>query len=116
MYVARFLHASVDAAQKAEELSGPLAWHTFPDDQARLDVQRGDERGCVMALVVVGHRSHPPLLERLPRLRSIKRVDLGLLIDAEHDRAIWRIKIEAVDLSHRRKPQAYLDKNITWKM
>lgn len=62
MYVARFRHGPVDAAQKAGELSGAVAWHTFLDEQARFDVQRGEERGCVMALVVVGRRGRTPLL------------------------------------------------------
>ena len=51
-----------------------------------------------MALVVVGHRGRPPLLERQTRLRPIERLDLGLLIDAEHHGPIRRIEIEANDL------------------
>jgi len=97
MYVARCLHGPVDAAQKAEELPGAVAWHAFPDDQARFDVQCGEEHGCAMVLVVVGHRGRPPILERQIRLRPIERLDLRLLIDAEHDRAIRRINVVAED-------------------
>jgi len=51
MDVARFLHGPVDATQETQELPGAVAWHAFPDDQARFDVQRGEERGGAMALV-----------------------------------------------------------------
>ena len=98
MDVAGFLHGPVDAAQKAQELPGAVAWHAFPDDQARLDVQRGEECGGAVALVVVGHGGGAPLLEGQTRLGPIERLDLGLLIDAEHDRTVRRIEIEADDL------------------
>jgi hypothetical protein len=97
---ARFLHGSVDAAQEAKELPGTVAWHALPDDQARFDVQRSKERGRAMALVVVGHRGGAPLLQRQSRLRPIKRLDLGLFIDAEHDCTVRWIEIEADDLGN----------------
>lgn len=74
MNVSWFLHGPVDAAQKAEELLGAVTWHAFPDEQARFDGRRGEERGCAMALVDVGHRGCPPLRERQTRLCPIKRL------------------------------------------
>ena len=96
--VARFLHGSVDAAQEAQEIPGTVAWHTLPDDQALFDVQRGEERGGAMALVVMGHRRRTSLLEGQARLRPIKRLNLGFLIDTEHNSAIRRVEVEADDL------------------
>src|SRR5437899_2776095 len=34
------------------------------------------------------------------RLGAIQRLDLRLLIDAEHQRAIWRVEVEADDVAH----------------
>jgi len=96
--VAGFFHGPVDAAQETQELLGTVTRHAFPDYEARLDVQRGEERGGAIALVVVGHRGRAPLLQRQPRLGPIQRLDLGFLIDAKYDRAIRRIEIEADDL------------------
>jgi len=44
------------------------------------------------------HGSRAPLLERQPGLRPIQRLDLGFLIDAEHDRAVRRIEVETDDI------------------
>lgn len=49
--VARFLHGPVDTAEEGQELPGAVAWHAFPDDQARLHVQRGEECSGAVALV-----------------------------------------------------------------
>ena len=97
--VARFLHGPVDAAQETQELPGAVAWHAFPDDQARFDVQRGEERGGAMALVVMGHRRGAALLQGQPGLGAVERLDLRLLVDTEHHSPIRRIEIEADDLS-----------------
>ena len=96
--VARLQNRAVDPAQESQELLRPVAWHAFPDDEARLHVQRGEERGGAVALVVVGHRGSAPFLERQPGLGPVERLDLGLLIDAEHDRTVRWIEVEADDL------------------
>ena len=98
MDVARFLHGPVDPAEEGQELLGAVAWHAVADDQARLDVQRGEERGGAMALVIMGHRRRPSLLEGQARLRPIERLDLGLLIDAEHNSPIRRVEVEPDDV------------------
>lgn len=94
MDVARFLHGPIDPAQKAQELLGTVAGHAVADDQARLDVQRGGERGGAMALVIMGHRRRAPLLEGQPGLGPVERLDLGLLVNAEHNGAIRRVEVE----------------------
>jgi len=53
-----------------------------------------------MALVIMGHRRRASLLEGQARLRPIERLDLGLLIDAEHKAAIRRVEVDADDLGH----------------
>ena len=53
-----------------------------------------------MPLIIVG----PPLglagSQRQQRLRAIERLDLTLLIDAQHDGAVGRVQIETDDVAH----------------
>ena len=69
------------------------------DDRPVEDLQRGKERGCPVPLVIMGHRAAAPLLERQPRLRAIQRLNLALLVDAEHDRLVGRVEVEAHEVS-----------------
>ena len=52
-----------------------------------------------MAFVVVRSSLHLARLHRQQRLRAVERLDLRLLIDAEHGRVRRGIQIEADDIS-----------------
>jgi hypothetical protein len=80
------------------ELLCAVARHAFPDDQTRLDVQRSEERGGAMALAIMGHGGGSPLLERQARPGPVQRLDLRLLVDAEHYRPVWRVEVEPDNL------------------
>src|SRR5260370_42589402 len=41
-----------------------------------------------------------PGSHRERRLGAIQRLDLRFLIDAEHQRVVWRVEIEADDVAH----------------
>ena len=59
-----------------------------------------------MALVVVGGALGDPGQHRQDRRRAVERLDLGLLVDAEHDGALGRVEIEpddVVDLVHEQR-------------
>ena len=75
-----------------------MARPAFPDDEARLNVQHREERSRGVLLVIVGHVGGAPLLERQPRIGSVDRLNLKLLIDAGHDRTVRRIEVTADDL------------------
>ena len=51
-----------------------------------------------MALVIMGHGGGAPLLQRQPRLGSIERLDLRLLVHAEHNGPIRWVEVKADDL------------------
>ena len=89
---------AVDGVEEADELLMPVALHVLPDDFTGQDVQRREQRGRPVPLVVVGHRCAAALLERQPRLGAVKRLDLGLLIETEHHRMGWRCNIQAHDV------------------
>src|SRR5208283_1539998 len=57
----------IQALEKLQELLVAMASVTLTDDLALRHFQRGKERGRPVALVIVGHRSAPTLLEGQPR-------------------------------------------------
>ena len=99
--VDRFLgrHLRLDGIEKADELLVPVSLHVAADDGAVEDVEGGEQRGCAVAFVVVGHRSGAARLHRQTRLGAVERWDLALLIDREDDGMGWRVDIEADDVA-----------------
>lgn len=53
-----------------------------------------------MSDVVVGDALGVPQPQRQDRLGSFERLDLGLLIDAQHDGVVGRVEVEANDITH----------------
>ncbi len=94
MHVARLEDSAVDAAQKAQEFPGPVARQAFADDHARLHIECCKQRGCAVALVIVGHRLRPAFLERQSQLGPVKRLNLRPLVNEKHDRPLRRIEVE----------------------
>ena len=75
-----------------------VALHVAADDRAVEHVERGEQRGGAVALVVVGHGAGAALLHRQARLGAVERLDLALLVDRQHDGMGRRIDIEADDV------------------
>ena len=72
----------------------PVAAHALADNLALQHVERGEQRRRAMALIIVRHRPAPAALHRQPRLSTVERLDLRLLIDREDQRMVGRIDIE----------------------
>ena len=82
----------LDHVEEAAEIGGTVAWHAFADDRADLDVECG-ERGCrAVPLVVVDAALGLPGPHRQDRLGAVERLDLALLIDAQHHRTVGRVQ------------------------
>ena len=62
------------------------------------DVERGEQGGRAVALVVMGHRPAFSGLERQARLRAVERLDLALLVDRDDYRVLGRVHVEADDV------------------
>lgn len=84
--------------RQAQKLLCPVAGHAVADHHARFHVERGEQRGRAVALVIMGHGGCAALLQRQPGLSAVKRLDLRLLIDAENDSPLGWIEVEADDL------------------
>ena len=72
--------------------------HALADDLAGGDVEGGEQRRGAVALVVVRHGAGAALLQRQPGLRAVERLDLALLVDAQHQRLVRRVEVEADDV------------------
>src|SRR4030042_1023618 len=61
----------------------PVVVHA--DHGALQSAHSREQSGGSVALVVVGHGSAAPLLQRKSRLRTVQRLDLALFIGAQHE-------------------------------
>jgi hypothetical protein len=66
----------VNSAQELKELAVAVPGKTLADNHSGQHVQRGEQGRCPVALVVVGHRCGPAILQRQRRLRPVERLDL----------------------------------------
>jgi hypothetical protein len=63
-----------------------------------IHIERCEQRGGAMALIVVGHGGGAALLERQPGLGPVECLNLRLLIHAQHDGPVRRVEIQPDDL------------------
>ena len=98
MDVSWFEDRAIDAPQECQKLLRPVAGHAVADDHAGLHIERGEERGRAVALVIMRHRGGAALLQRQSRLGPVERLDLRLFIDAEHDGAVRWVEIKPDDI------------------
>ena len=93
-------HAGLDVAEKGEKLLMPVASLALREHFAGLNVQRGEERRGAMARVVVGDALHVAQAERQIGLGPLQRLNLALLVDAEHQGVVGGIEIGSHDVTH----------------
>ena len=91
-------YSGLDDVQKPNELLMAMALHALANNLALKDVERREQRGDTMALVIMGHSTSAPLLHRQARLGAIKRLNLALLIDRQDNGVVGRINVETDDL------------------
>ena len=90
---------AVERLQELLELDRAMAAVQRADHLAGGEVQRGVEARGAGALVVVGRALGHAREHRQDRRGAIQRLDLGLLVDAEHDRALGRVEIQPDDVA-----------------
>ena len=77
-----FRRLAVDLPEELQPLDVRVSRLALTHDFAVEEVERGEQRGRAVALVVVRHGGRAPLLQRQPGLRAIQRLHLALLIHA----------------------------------
>ena len=100
MHVEVLGDAAVDQVQEADELLGPVAGGEVGDHQSRRHVQRGVQVGGAVPAVVVAGPLRAAGQQRQHRGGAIERLDLGLLIDAQHHRRIGRVQVQPDDVTN----------------
>ncbi len=89
-----------DLVQELAELGRAVAGIALADDTAGGDVEGGEQGGDAMALVVVAHPGRLARPHRQQGLAAVERLDLRLLVDAQHDGALGRSDVKPDDVAH----------------
>ncbi len=84
----------VDPVEKADELLVPVLLHALADHPAVKHIERSEQGGGAVALIIMGHGPGPSLLHRKARLGAVERLDLGLLVNRQNDGVLRRVEIE----------------------
>ena len=87
--------AALDLVEEADELLMAVALHVPADHGPVEHVQRREQRGRPIPLVVVRHAAGPALLHWQAWLGAVQRLDLGLFIHRQDHGMRGRIDIEA---------------------
>ncbi len=90
----------VEGAQELEELLMPMPLLALTDHLSLQRLQSGEQGGDAVALVVVGHRPTTPIFNGQAGLGPIQRLDLALLVHAQHDRFLRRIQVQPDHVGH----------------
>lgn len=89
---------ALDRGEKADELLMPMLLHAAADDGSVQNIERGEQGGRAVSLVVVGHGPAFSGFERQAGLCTLERLDMALLVDGDHDGVSRRVHIEADDI------------------
>jgi len=78
--------------EEAQELLVPVPIEDLVGDAPGRDLERSEERRRPVADVVVRGSFRQSGPDRQDRLAALQRLDLALLVDAQHDRALGRVQ------------------------
>jgi len=73
----------------------PMQRHAVANHFAVENIQSSEQRCGPVTLIVMSERSASPGFHRQSRLSSIQRLDLTLLINAQHESFLGRVHIKA---------------------
>jgi len=95
-----FWHGLIDALEELKKLLMTMTCLALGQDSAGGDIEGGKQGGGAVANVVVGYTFHVSKSHGEHRLGPVEGLNLGLLIDGEHDRMVRRVQIETYHISH----------------
>ena len=84
----------IDRFEKSDEFLVAMPRHAVSDDSAIKRDEGSEQRRGAVPYVIVGHSAAPALLQRQAGLCAVKRLNLGLLVDAQHERLVRGIEIQ----------------------
>jgi hypothetical protein len=95
MYVQSGRKILVDFVEKSQEFLVPMPAITGADGDSRSYIHSRQQRRNTMPLVIVGLASGHARRQRQNRFRPIQCLDLAFLIQADYNRTIRRVQIQA---------------------
>ena len=90
----------VDMLQEVQELLVAMTLSALCDHLTVGDIERSEQCGRSVPDVVVGDAFRVAQPERQDRLRPFQRLDLGLLVDAQHHGVVGGIQVQPDDVAH----------------
>jgi hypothetical protein len=88
---------AVDLTQELQPPNMAMALQLPRNELSIEHVERGEQRGSAVALVVVGHRRGASLFYGQSRWGALERLQLALLIAAQHQRTLGRLQLRTHD-------------------
>ena len=88
---------TIDLIQEFAELDGAMVWPAPADHRSRSDVQGREKAGRAMAFVIVGATLNLTGQHRKDRLATAQRLNLTLLIHAQHQRMMGRVQVQVME-------------------
>ena len=95
-----FGEVGVDVALEGEELLVAMALLALGDELSGGDVEGGEQGGGAVTDVILGDPFDVAQPHRQHRLDVVECLDLGFLVDTQHDGVVGRVEIEADDIAH----------------
>ena len=91
-------HRRLDVAQEPEELLVAMVGLTLGEHATGGEIQRGKQRRRPVPDVVMGDALDVAQPQGKERLGAFQGLDLALLVDAQHQRLVRRMEVEADDV------------------
>lgn len=93
-------HLGVDPLEEIKKLGCTVPFVALADHHSCGDVERGKQGSRTVRILGMGAPFGCARCHGQDRLFAIQRLDLRLLVHAQHDRAVWWRHVEADDLLH----------------
>ena len=85
----------VDCFKKPDKLLMPMSRHAVTYNSSIKRHHRGKKSRCAVPLVIMRHRAAAAFLQRQTWLSSVQSLNLRFLINAQHERSIRGIEVQA---------------------
>src|SRR5215471_10222729 len=90
----------IDMVEKTPKPNGAMSPPKLPYDPTGLSIQRGEQRSNAVALVIVCSALNLAWTHRKDGLRTIQRLNLCLLVNAQNQSLVWRVQVKSNDVTN----------------
>src|SRR5208282_373836 len=90
----------IEVVEKGQKLLVSMARRALRDDRSVEHMERGEQGGGAVSIVVVGDPFNVAQAERQHWLGSLERLDLALLVHPQYQRFVRRVEIKPAHVPH----------------